>query len=76
MLKDYSFVGIEEFKGKPVVITSKKSWFGFKSKTVKFLCSENYVSTYWKWLKLPEMILVPDNMSFQLDEWYNNNKLT
>lgn len=37
--------------------------------TVKYEASRLICAGYWAWLELPDRILVPDGLSFQLDEW-------
>ena len=51
------------------VITTEKSKFRFWKKEQKFVAQKEFPKGYWTWLELPNLTLVPDSLSFQLDEW-------
>ena len=53
-----------------IILTCEKSTvFGLIKKEVQYLATEEYPSGYWNWRKLPNKVLVGDDMSFQLDSW-------
>ena len=65
--------------GKPVVVVEESRTSGFwwwekeVKKETKYLVSGERVRGFWKWLKLPDLILVGDSMSFQLNAWYRES---
>ena len=58
----------EEQKGKTIFITETKRLF-FKPKIRRFLAQSELTSNYWRWLELPDKLIVSDNLSLQLDAW-------
>lgn len=50
------------------IITTEEKVFFWK-KTRRFLAQREYPKGYWTWLELPNKTLVPDFLSFQLNEW-------
>lgn len=39
------------------------------TETRKFRATNRIAGKFWTWLEYPNMTLVPDYLSFQLDEW-------
>ena len=62
----------EVINGKTVITVEIKSLF--RKKIIKFEAQKQIVSGYWDWLELPNKIIVPDRMSFQLDAWNREEK--
>ena len=61
-------VGIEfDEKKKPVLLIEEKKWF--RRKITKYIAYNRITGNFYEWLELPEMIIVPDVLSFQLDVW-------
>ena len=60
----------ETLKGKIVLTTSTRFLFWHIKK--QFEAQREHSRGYWQWLELPNRILVPMRLSFQLDAW---NKL-
>lgn len=60
---------IEIGKDGKTIITTETSRFLRKPKIRKFVASEKIVGNYYKWLELPDNLLVTDLLSFQLDSW-------
>ena len=60
----------ETLKGKIVLTTSTRFLFWHIKK--QFEAQGEHPKGYWQWLELPNRILVPMGLSFQLDAW---NKL-
>ena len=54
--------------GGKTVITTENRFLFWKTQT-KFIAQKESPKGYWTWLELPNLTLVPDNLSFQLDEW-------
>ena len=50
---------------------TSRSFLGIKLKPIKrkFFANERRVADYWRWVELPDKILVNDELSFQLDTW-------
>jgi len=40
----------------------------FKTRT-EYLAKEKIIEDFYTWVKLPNKTIVPDRLSFQLDEW-------
>jgi len=62
----------EVIDGKTVITTeyTETRWLFFKrTATRKFVAVDRMVGEYWTWLELPDYSLVPDRLSFQLNEW-------
>lgn len=57
----------ENEEGKTVIETESKILF-FKNRR-RFIEVEKIVGEFFKWLELPNYSLVPDDLSFQLNEW-------
>ena len=60
--------------GGKAVITAEESKFVFWKKQTKFVAQEEFTKGYWRWLELPNLTLVPDELSFQLDAWNRLDK--
>jgi len=54
--------------GKTVLITETKRFLR-KPKVREFCATRRIAGRFWQWLELPDKILVPDLLSFQLNEW-------
>lgn len=50
------------------VITTESKFLWWKNEQ-KFVAQREFPKGYWTWLELPNLTLVPDSLSFQLDEW-------
>ena len=50
------------------VITTESKFLWWKTQT-KFIAQREFPKGYWTWLELPNLTIVPDNLSFQLDKW-------
>lgn len=56
-------------KGRTVLVTETDRFLR-KPKVRKFVATETVIrNKYWTWRELPDMTLVPDVTSFQLDAW-------
>jgi len=65
----------QDGSGKPVAVVEKTRKGGFLwlreiPYEERYLLARKLCPGYWSWLKLPDLELVPDGMSFQLDAWY------
>lgn len=60
----------ETINDKTIITTETNGWF--RKKIRKFEAQEESPKGYWKWLELPDHLLVDGVLSFQLDAW---NKL-
>lgn len=52
-----------------IVITTENSFLIFWKLKQSFEAQREFPKGYWTWLELPDHTLVPDGLSFQLDEW-------
>lgn len=55
--------------GTIVITTEEKFLFGLVKKQTKYSSNRVIVGSFRSWLKEPDKLLVPDIVSFQLDEW-------
>lgn len=62
-------IGIEHGRN-PIVIVERK--FLWMRKVTRYQASGRIAGDFYKWVKLPDRTIVPDVMSFQLDEWLKN----
>lgn len=62
----------ENSKGLMTIDTlTDRSFFGIKLKPIKrtFIANKEYPKGYWNWVEMPNKTIVPDMLSFQLNEW-------
>jgi hypothetical protein len=59
---------IETMDGK-TVITTETSRLLRKPLTRRFVAEKKVTGDFFSWLELPDMLLVPARLSFQLDAW-------
>lgn len=62
----------ENSKGVITIETlTDRIFLGIKLKPVKrtFIANKEYPEGYWNWVEMPNKTIVPDRLSFQLDEW-------
>jgi hypothetical protein len=60
----------ETLENGTILITTEESFlFGLIKKQIKYSSNKIIVGKFRSWLKEPDKLLVPDQMSFQLDEW-------
>jgi len=64
------FENKETIDGKTVLTTSKR--FLFWHIITQYEAQTESPPGYWEWLKLPDRLIVPSSISWQLDAW---NKL-
>ena len=50
-------------------LTIEKTVFFFFKKQEKYIAVKRIVGEYYSWVKHPNNTMVPDHMSFQLDQW-------
>lgn len=74
---------IETIKGKTVITTeeetkpAREAFLFWKAKPPvikmrKFVAAEQIVGNYYRWLEMPDNMIVGDSLSFQLDAWKAN----
>ena len=56
-------------KGRDLLICESK--FLFFKRERKFVAQSRLCKGFWSWLELPNLTIVPDGISFQLDAWNN-----
>lgn len=60
----------KEVIGDKTVLTVEETNLLFFKKLVQYGTSGTIIpNKYWQWVKLPDMLNVPDRISFQLDTW-------
>ena len=60
----------ETLENGTIVITTEESFlFGLIKKQTKYSSNRIIAGKFRSWLQEPNKLLVPDRMSFQLDEW-------
>ena len=57
-----------EVIGKEILIVTETKVLFWK-KIRKFKSQGKYLPDYWKWVEMPDRLLVGDRISFQLDVW-------
>ena len=70
---EMKFVSLEYDEKDRAIITVDSSFLFFKKQT-KYLAVEKYVTEFYKWVKLPNKILVGDTLAYQLDTWLKEMK--
>ena len=59
---------METMDGKTVITTETPRLLR-KPITRRFVAEKKVAGDFFSWLELPDMLLVPDRLSFQLDAW-------
>lgn len=59
--------GLEHDDKGRTVLVCRGGLFGLQIK--KFVAASRIATKFWNWLELPGLRVVPDSVSFQLDEW-------
>lgn len=63
-------VSKETLENGTIIITTEESYlFGLIKKQIKYSSNEIIVGNFRSWLREPNKLIVPDQISFQLDEW-------
>jgi hypothetical protein len=55
--------------GRIYIITETDKWFGLVKKQRTFSSGRQIVGDFYRWVEEPDKTIVPDSLSFQLDEW-------
>jgi len=57
-------------KGEEIIITVERKFLWMRKHTQ--YKGQPITHSFYRWMKLPELTLVDDRLSFQLDAWFRN----